>query len=344
MSDHLLVKWGEGATNNAIMAMATHAHDLPLLLDNFKPGTGGGVRAYVNLMHNMLEGGEKDRLTRAAVLRETRPVFCWPLVTGEDTPDCDPATLARILVLPFAWQRGQENSDLTKAQELAAHLPSVGAAWLAWLESDHGRARAKKAGADFVDSRALWAQVLRGLDSDMVNILRVASNLASNELAYALLCDHPDLGELFTAHKDTHQGGLETIAGTMAESTTHALEARAYLDALRDLLSAGRATLAESTAIAQPPLKEDRQGFIGWSDGAGGAYLIPSVTREMVERLIGRERLGHLSNSALYDQLGELGAIATHDKDKRQKTVKIAGHAKKVLHITATALSVGSER
>jgi len=50
-----------------------------------------------------------------------------------------------------------------------------------------------------------------------------------------------------------------------------------------------------------------------------------------------------LSNSALYSQLAELRAIATHDKGKQQKTVKIAGHAKKTLHIAPAALTQESE-
>jgi len=343
LDDDRLIKWGEGATANAVMAMATHAHDLPLLLDNFKPGTGGGVRAYIGLIHNILEGGEKDRLNRAAQLKDTKPVFCWPLVTGEDVPDCDPASLARILVLPFAWQRGQDNADLTKAQELGEHLPTVGAAWLAWLESDTGRAKAQEAGAMFGDYRRQWAAHLRGLDSDMVNVLRVASNLASNQLAFWLLRCHPTMGDLFDAHADAHTAGLDTIAGTMAASTTQALEARAYLDALRELLASDRAYLLPKEQEYPSDHGPHKPGFMGWKDGDDGAYLLPIVARQLVEGLIGRERLGRLSNGALYAQLAELEAIATHDKGKTQKTVRIGGKAKKVLHIAGEVLTTKDE-
>jgi hypothetical protein len=342
MADHVLTKWGEGATSNAIMALATHARDLPLLLDNFKPGTGGGVRAYVALLHNILEGGEKDRLNRAAELRETKPIFCWPLVTGEDIPDCEPSTLARILVLPFAWQRGEENKDLTQAQELAEHLPAVGAAWLDWLESDQGYERAREAGALFAGKRAEWAAHLRGLDSDMINVLRVASNLASNQLAYWLLRLHPAMGDLFDAYTEAHTAGLGAIAGTMAESTTEALEARAYLGALRDLLSADRAYLIPKEQ--EYPLTDKdhpyRPGFVGWADGDGGAYLIPSVARAMIESLIGRERLGHLGDGALYSQLSELGALASTTGDGSTKVIRAGGKIKRVLHIGRDFLTV----
>jgi hypothetical protein len=36
-NDYLLTKWGEGATRNSLMSMATQAHDLPFLIDNYKP-------------------------------------------------------------------------------------------------------------------------------------------------------------------------------------------------------------------------------------------------------------------------------------------------------------------
>jgi DNA primase len=142
LRDSLLIKLGQGATTNAIMAFATQASDLPLLIDNYKPSTGGGARDLINLLHNILEGGEKDRLNRAAELRETRPIFCWPIITGEDVPDTDAASLARILVVTFTWAPGTPNDELAQAQSQARHLYAVGATWLTWLESDEGQTRA----------------------------------------------------------------------------------------------------------------------------------------------------------------------------------------------------------
>jgi hypothetical protein len=100
-NDRALIKLGEGATRNAIMAYATNAHDMPLFIDNYKPNTGFGFHDLVNLIHNILEGGEKDRLTRASTIKEARPVHCFPIITGEDVPDHDPATLARLLLIAF---------------------------------------------------------------------------------------------------------------------------------------------------------------------------------------------------------------------------------------------------
>jgi hypothetical protein len=37
-----MIKWGEGATRNAVMGLGRHAAHMPLLIDNYKPNTGGG--------------------------------------------------------------------------------------------------------------------------------------------------------------------------------------------------------------------------------------------------------------------------------------------------------------
>jgi hypothetical protein len=179
MRDDMLIKWGEGARRNAIMALATHAGDLPLLIDNYKPSTGGGARDLINLIHNILEGGEKDRLNRAAALRESKPISCWPLITGEDVPDQDPASLARMLVVQMPWPPGKPNDTLAEAQRLAPHLSALGKSWLEWLESEEGQARAREAAELFPVFRAQWAAELRKIRPEIVNILRVSSNLAA---------------------------------------------------------------------------------------------------------------------------------------------------------------------
>ena len=102
------------------MALAAHAHDLPFLIDNYKPNTGGGSRDFVNLIHNLIEGGEKERLTRTAELRDNKPIYCWPIVTGEDVPGDDPASLARVLVVPFEWERGKPNDQLSQGTTAGA--------------------------------------------------------------------------------------------------------------------------------------------------------------------------------------------------------------------------------
>lgn len=333
MRDDLLIKWGEGATRNAIMAMAAYAYDLPLLFDNFKPTTGAGAHDFVNLVHNILEGGEKDRLNRASELREAKPVFCWPLITGEDVPDKDPATLARILISQFSWHRGEANDHLSTVQANAKHLSAVGRAWIDWLESDDGRAAVSVKGAMFPKQRKEWADYLRKACPDMVNILRVASNLASNQLTWEAVCYHPVIGSVFGQYVDQYNDGLESIALAMGERTAESLEATRFLEGLRQLMAIGKAKLA-LTGGALPPSQETH---IGWRETDQSVYLLMDVACEKVKKLLGYESLGYLSNRTLYTQLKALGVIASTGRTT-SIVKKIGNHNHRVLHLKPKAL------
>lgn len=326
-----LTKWGEGATSNAIMAVASYAADVPFLIDNYKPGTGGGSRAFVGLIHNILEGGDKLRLNRAAQIRETREVHAWPFSTGEDVPSNDAASLARILVVPWSWERGRPNPHLTEAQRLSPHLCAVGAAWLSWLESDEGRASVEGHAARFPELRDEWAMRLVRLRKDIANPLRVASNLASNALTWEMMGDCPAVSEALSGYIFENAEGLEIIAASMAEATAEASEGTRFMEAVHALLGSGRYVLGERHGQTDEPGKT----ILGWNDGDGGAYLIPLVAIKAVNDLLGSERgqLGCFSKQALYGQLEGIGAIKSKGKEETCVIIKVAGRTKRTLHV-----------
>lgn len=339
LQDSLLLKWGDGATTNAIMAYAAQAHDLPFLIDNFKPSTGGGPRDFVNLIHNILEGGEKERLTRAATLRETKPVFCWPVVTGEDVPDHDPASLARILVVRSSCEPGAENASLTKAQEFAPHLSAVGLAWLTWLEGEEAKELSQDMREMFPSYRATWAERLRKTRPDMVNVFRVASNLATGELTWRVLTYHPTIGALATHYKQAHLEGLYEVASTMASATAESLEASRYLAVLRELLASQRYILLPKGEA--PTNESERDRMLGWKDDDGSVYLLPKLARDAVSRTLGKDGLA-ISDQTLHAQLQALGAIQTTNPGRETKRLKCEGKAIWTLHLRKESL-VGPE-
>jgi hypothetical protein len=332
--DTLLIKWGEGATNNALMGNATIPHDLPLLIDNFKPNTGGGASAFVGIVHNIVEGGEKERMNRAAELRDTKPLHCWPICTGEDVPDGDPASLARILVVPFLWQSGEDNESLSKAQELSSQMCAVGNAWIAWLETETGQETVARIAGKFKEYRSGWAEALRSIRSDSVNILRVASNLATNQLTWEMMCEHPDIGPLARKYQEIHLQGLrEIVATTMAEATAEALEATRYLGALRELLAVEQIAIPDMAAVVTD---KEKLRLVGWQD-TDGIYLMPSVARRAVEALVGD--LNGISALALHKQLDALGVISSKNKGRYTKNKRVNGKVQQTLHIRKDALA-----
>ena len=327
-SNDNLLKLGEGATRNAIMAFAAHAHDLPLLIDNYKPNTGNGKNDFVNLIHNILEGGDRKRSTRDGELRDTKLVRCIPIVTGEDLPRDDAASIARILLVTFEWQRGEPNDALTAAQENSEHLCAVGWAWITWLQSDAGRAAARAAGKAFPRLRSEWAARLSRIEKDSANIARVASNLAVNQLAWELVCEHPQIGPALRPYSKQHAVGLKAIAHTMAKSTVEAMEAHQYRAALRELLGSGQYKLIEKSLGKPNDYERDR--VLGWVDNAG-VYLMPAITLNAIKRLVGPAQIV-ISPQTLYGQMEQLGWLAGTGGSHTAKLISIGGEKQRVLH------------
>ena len=329
-SDEMLHKWGQGATPNFIMGLATKVHDLPLLVDNYKPTTGGGARDFINLVHNILEGGEKGRLNRASEMRDTKPVFTFPIFTGEDVPPDDSAALARVLVVPFEWQHGQDNPTLARAQAARQHLAAVGGAWIRWLESTASAQIVAEAAGMFEKTRADWAASLCKEQANMSNPLRVASNLAASQLTWWVLCQHPEIGEIARKHQPAHKQGLATIADDMAMRTTAALEAIRFLDVLRELIISGRRVLVpKGGTSSEPPERR-----IGWRDNIDASiYLMPDISRQAVEEALRPNGLGALSRTTLYAQLNSLGVIADHSEGQLTKLLRAGTDIQRVLHL-----------
>ena len=184
--------------------------------------------------------------------------------------------------------------------------------------------------------RRRQVQALRSLRRDMVNPLRVATNLATNALTWWTLAQHPQLGPLAARYAAEHRAGLARVAEELAERTAQALEATRFLDALRGLLATGRCVLVprgQESAAAPEPLR-----VIGWQAEDGGAYLLLGLARAAVEGILGADGLNGISSHALYSQLASLGLLASHDADRRTKKLRTGTCVDNVLHLAAAAL------
>jgi len=338
LDDVNLIKFGEGATRNAMMQYATSANDAPILLDNFKPNTGRGNRDFVNMIHNILEGGEKDRLNRDSKLRQNRIIDTWPIITGEDVPDTDPASLARVLVVPFDMRNDTVNIALASAQEIAhtGDFTAIVRAWIEWLQTDEAQAKAATLKSEFVDRRQEWASRLKEQQPDMVNIMRVASNLTTNAMTWELMCACPTLAAVLDEkYNDAYTQALEEVAGLMAENTLEALEGERYISALRELLAAGRISLAYFGG-------ELGIKCVGWFDErSAGAYILPAITRKEIEDALGRDALNGISNSALYAQLEENEYLVRTGSKKTTIQKWINNGNRRVLHLSIKAIGHG---
>lgn len=114
-----------GGTLNAMIHLAARAQDLPFFVDNYKPNIGPGERKFVQIMHQVLEDGEKRRLNRTSNLKERQDIRAWPIFAGEDLPQSDAASLARLLGIEFLPAEGM-NEELLRVQRSVQAMSALG--------------------------------------------------------------------------------------------------------------------------------------------------------------------------------------------------------------------------
>ncbi len=306
--------------------------DALLLIDNYKPSTGGGSRDFIALLHNILEGAERERLTRQIQLRETRELHAWPLTTGEDIPRQDAASMARLLIVRFDWQGGSNNEPLARCQAGAEHLPALMRRWVEHITTHHEWAVAL--GATLGIRRQQWADWLLHRRPGTVNVLRLATNLALQEIAWEAMADCPNLTPIVARYRAAHRRGLEEIALEMGAETAGALEANSWLAALADVLGSGRVYL-RSLDGALPDSDPSRNArAIGWQD-SDYYYVLPTVANEEVMETLrrGGQPLA-VGTTTLYRQLLETGVLVKPANSDRHVGLKwLSGQPRRVLQL-----------
>lgn len=304
-----LLKFGMGGTTNAMMSYMADVSDLPLLVDNFKPGTGNGQKDAQSLIHGVLEGGERKRLNRDGTRREGKEIHCWPIFTGEDTIE-DAASIARMLVVPARWD-GDANEGLTKVQGMSHMLPAIGGTWLTWLLTDEAKIIADYVAKKFPGRRAHWASYLRSSCPDMVNANRVASSLALCECGWEAAQACPEFAPVLSRYTVVFNESLRAIGLNMGMYTAQTHEANKYLAAIRAMLTTNRAYTMHYASDYDP---EDRRVFLGWHDDKT-LYLQPEATFTEVSKFM-RDGggLNGVGAATIHKQLDQLGHLAKKDK------------------------------
>ena len=340
MNRENLILWGRkfGSTVNALMGYARHASDLPLLIDNFKPYSADDPRDLIGFIHATMEGSDKDRLDRHGNLQEAAPFRCWPCFTGEDLPDSDAAALARLLTIDS--RKAGNMAGLTKVQQLAAHLPAIGHAWITWLETEEGQAVVRLVAERLPELREEFAAKIIDKAPDVKNPYRIATNLATNLIAWQVMTYHPTtLGSFAKRHTEKHMDRLDALSVQIAEQTSEAAEAQQLLARLSELIAAGKVIIGDKSKTP-----DSRESLVGWrvsdlpGDNSQGIYLLIDAARSAVLRLSGYDLTG-FSSKTLYEQLAELGYIGTlKDPGRKTKQIRIAGTRVVTVHITAKAI------
>lgn len=329
MSDDTLIKWGAaGSTVNALAEICSKASDLPLLIDNYKPNTGH-KEEFTRFIHMVMEGGTKARLTRSSTIKEYVSINTWPMLTGEDVPQEDGATLARMLIIYFHKQTGM-NHALLEAQRKAHHLCAIGSMWIRFIETGNIQFEQGR----FDELRGKWAQKLQEVEN-VLNPLRIANNLALNQMVWEIALQHPFLAPILEPLNKVYQEGINALFRMMASQTSESVEGVRWLNIIRELVIAGKATL-----LIPGDKHGDlyRQQMIGWKDEEG-IYLLPQLVETKIRDALGPNTLNGVSLKAIYNQLEDAGMIA-RKSDKTTITKRLDGQVHRVLWLVPEALDL----
>jgi hypothetical protein len=193
----------------------------------------------------------------------------------------------------------------------------------------------------FADVRDGWAATLREAYPKMANMFRVATNLAITQLTWQIMQQHPVIGPAIEDYTSDHTTGLTTLMHDMGSYTTESLEASRFLTMLVELLTSQRIQLLNYPNT--PTTDNEREHMIGWKQKDGSVYLLPDLAREAIERTMGRDSLGGLSDRTLHSQLASLGLIKSRDQGRFTVNRKIDGKSTRLLHLAAAAITGSDE-
>lgn len=317
-SKNTMIKLGEdGATKNAAKTIAATAGCMPVLLDNFKPYKTWSISELASLIHSLIEGSDKARLTKDSELRDSRSFYCLPLITGEDYA-VDAATSARIMKLN--WTKPDISILDSATPEMRKHLPAIGRVWLGWLMSEDGIKAMEKMKEEFPKVRAGIIDEFKGIKA--TNPDRLATNLALERLGFDLMMNHPIFGQYFRKFSEEYKSGFIKSVQSVGKATSEGSEVNVIVDMLR-----------EGIATESLSLGKDHPGYgqtvIGCCDDKY-VYIYPQVLEEYASKHLQMSQ--KLSKSAIGQQLKSHKLIIP-DKDGNPTQSKWIAKTKKTVRV-----------
>jgi hypothetical protein len=341
------------STGNALEALAFHAKDSLLVIDDFAPqGSATEVARYHAAADRVFRAAGnragRIRLDSTAKLREPKPPRALILSTGEDVPRGH-SIRARLLILEIA--KGVINPDTLSSRQRQARSGSYSeaiAGFLQWIARDYDALRAKlarrvsecRAGASVSAAHARTPEIVANLQAGFELFLEFAKGSgAINQTTQDYLADRcwDALREAAAAQGKYH---------TASEPTAQ------FLDILSSLLVAGRAFL-EARDGGPPERARGSCGWrqendrwlphgdrIGWVDSES-IYLDSKAAYRQVQ-MVGRDcgEILPITEQILKKRLREKNLLASTDESRGTLTIRkrIQGSNKDVLHFHRSTL------
>jgi hypothetical protein len=267
------------STANSVQRLGWHLKDTAMLLDDYK-AANVKPQQVTFLLQNYGDGTARGRLDANSEARAAFPIRAVLISSGEDQPEGEASTLARILSVSLprgAVHRGR----LTVVQREYTRLHLLTEQYMAWLARRPDLAPWHR--QQHEETRAAILAKLEDTDN-ATNPGRVASNVAALYVAWRRFMLFLDDKGYWTPEQIEQwqrqcKRDLLNLARQQVELTTGERYSQLFLDAVRGLVASGRAVLMD--AERDQATLEPGQVLIGAKD-RHGVYLIAGTAYDEV--------------------------------------------------------------
>lgn len=326
------------STANAISAMAYILNGMSLWVDDYNPQE---YMKTMNQIFQMLARAAGDHSTRRrldsnAKLKESYPPRCLFLVTGEFPPKIGQSGHARVFQLDVPEAR----KDITAIRKdaRAGVLARSMSDYIVYIIKDFDRLKdlAKKQYEDILSkSNELFGECRL---SNQATLLCLSAYLYFD---YAVRCKALTSEEAEKLYK-----GIESTITINANKKKEQLKqedpCELYINAIKDLLTSGRAKVIDLTKKDLPEdvqsyqyaslgLGLERDGFIGWKDEKG-YYLNTNASYSAVTTYYTKQDTLFVTNpNMLWRRLRDNNYLIPANNNTPCQNKKIGGEARRVL-------------
>lgn len=299
------------STANSVQRLGWYLKDMPMLLDDYK---AANVKPHqvTFLLQNYGDNMARGRLDANSEVRSAFPIRGALLSSGEDQPEGEASTLARILSVPL--RRGSvHRGRLSDVQQRARLLQLLTIDYLRWLASGNRVSGNREL---HLAIRTGVLEKLEGATENATNPGRIASNLAVLYVAWEcfgrFLAEREHWPEervrtwLLSCKRD-----LLNLARSQLDLTTQERYSHLFLEAVRSLVASGKAVLADLDADAPEP--RPGQVLIGAYDAMGTYLIVESSYDEVCKQLKAAGRPASFTIRALsqlFEQEGLLREVS----------------------------------
>jgi len=314
LNEEILMRWGAGATPNALMKVGATSGFLPFLVDNYKPIKPEHPAELVGLIQAVLEGSDKLRLSSDSELKDSAKFACTLIITGEDFP-VESSTMARCIIL--AWQKISNTESLTNAQNLADNFPALGRAWLTWLSDEKNTKIIDDEIKKFGDIRHGYFNEID--KSNGINAGRISTNLALLEVIWQIALKCPAL--TFLSEFNTNfESSIKNLLVNGSKEIVAANESEIFVNGLNQLIASGKAKLAPNDQT-MPNYTRDVVGWIRKDENDKTEVCIfPDIARTLVKTV--SPTMQNVSPQTLYKQLEKRGYIKINENNGERTLIR----------------------